>query len=266
MTFQKEVEQLSNISVKFLQNLERESKESELVKKYIEDMCKKIQEEGWLEQEEERPWIRTFERENYTLRVAFIHARRGEHITGADLSIELKDRKIIFVQAKKVGLAGRIYFNRFQLQKLIELEWQICALSPYREIHEWIEYMHHLYHEWLEKLHKFKEPLYTFLPFFPPYYPPFRATFYQLVMKNKGQIEERFFHTSEISFTLAGRSSISQKEFLDQGIKPDEFQKMYWECTIGGPDVKEDLKKNLFMIYSLATNRLIIWLNIELRK
>jgi hypothetical protein len=46
MKFQEEVEQLSNISVKFLQNLEREPKESELVKKYIEDMCKKIREEG----------------------------------------------------------------------------------------------------------------------------------------------------------------------------------------------------------------------------
>jgi hypothetical protein len=266
MVFQEDVEQLSNIAVKFLQDLEREPKESELVKKYIEDMCKKIREEGWLEQKEERPWIRTFERENYILRVAFIHARRGEHITGADLSIELKDRKIIFVQTKKVGSEGRIYFNRFQLQKLIELEWQICVLSPYRDIHEWIKYMHDLYRKWLEKLHMCKEPLYTFLPFLHPYYPPFRATFYQLVMKNKGQIEERFFHTSEVSFTLAGRGSISQKEFLGQGIKPDEFQKMFWECIIGCPDVERKIKKELFRIYSLTTNRLIIWLNIELRK
>jgi hypothetical protein len=50
-----------------------------------------------LNKEKERPRIETFEREKYTLRIALIHARRGEHITGADLVFELKDKKVIFV-------------------------------------------------------------------------------------------------------------------------------------------------------------------------
>jgi len=44
--------------------------------------------------------------------------------------------------------------------------------------------------------------------------------------------------------------------------KPDEFQEMFLKCKIGGPDISEDLKKNILAIYSLLTNRLIndfIW-------
>jgi len=75
----------------------------------------------------------------------------------------------------------------------------------------------------------------------------------------------RFFHTSEISFTLAGNKSVSQKEFLNHGLKPEEFQRMLWECKIGGPDIREDKKKDVLYLYSLLTNRLIIWLHVEER-
>jgi len=97
VVFQEDVKELSNISVKLLQKLEPEPS---YVKNYIEYVCQKIQEEEWLKQEEERHWIKTFEREKYTLRVALIHARRGEHITGADLVFELKNKNVIFVQSK----------------------------------------------------------------------------------------------------------------------------------------------------------------------
>jgi hypothetical protein len=60
MGFQEEMETLSDISLKLLQKLEPEPV---YVKEYIEKECKKIQEEGWLEQEGDRPWVRTFERE-----------------------------------------------------------------------------------------------------------------------------------------------------------------------------------------------------------
>ena len=53
-------------------------------------------------------------------------------------------------------------------------------------------------------------------------------------MTKQGKIEERFFHVSEISFVLGGRKSASQKEFLNYGLKSDEFQRMFWECRIGG--------------------------------
>lgn len=265
MTFQEEVKTLSDISTKLLQHLEPEPI---YVKRYIEEECARLQEEGWFEQERDRPWVRTFERNKYTLKVAFVHARKGEHITGADLAFELKDKKIVFVQSKRVCSRGRIHFNRFQLQKLIELERQICGLFPFYSdihIHDWIGIAHHLYHRF-EKYYRFKHPPFALvLPFLPPYSSPCRAAFYHLIMTNQGRIEERFFHISEISFTLGSNKSISQKEFLNQGLKSNEFQRMFWECKIGGPDIREDVKKDVLYNYSLLTNRFIVWLDIEER-
>ena len=264
MTFQKEVQTLSNVSIELLKKLESEPA---YVKEYIESECKKIKQDGWFEQEMDKPFIRTFHRENYTLKIAFVHARKGERITGADLVFELKDKKIVFVQSKRVGSGGRIHFNRFQLQKLIELEGQICVLSPLHscmDIHKWVDIVHYFYHKF-EK-YRYKYPTFSpILPFLPLYYLPFRVAFYHLIMKNQNKIEERFFHISEVSFTLAGNKSISQKEFLNHGLKPDEFREMFWKCKIGGPDIREDIKKDALYLYSLFTNRFIIWLDIDER-
>jgi len=258
-----EIEALSNISMMLLRKLEPEPV---YVRKYIEKECERIQKEGWLEQEGDKPWIRTFKRGKYILKIAFVHARKGEHITGADLTFELKDRKIVFVQSKRVGSDGKIHFNRFQLQKLIELERQICGLFPfysYIDIHDWIDIIHYFCYRF-EKFYKYRHPSFSpVLPFLPLYYLPFRATFYHLIMVNKDGIDERFFHTSEVSFTLGSRRSVSQKEFINQGLKPDEFQNMFWKCSIGGPDIREDVKRYILYNYSLLTNRLIIWLDVE---
>ena len=265
MIFQEEINTLLDISMMFLQKLEPEPV---YVKEYIKEVCQKIKEGEWVEQKEERPWVKTFERQKYTLKVAFIHARKGEHVTGADLAFELKNKKVVFVQSKRVGSGGRIHFNRFQLQKLIELDEQICGLFPFYsdiDIHEWIDIVHHFYHRF-EKYYRHKYSPFVLVPiflFFPPYYLPFRATFYHLIMTNQHQIEERFFHTSEIYFTLAGNKSVSQKEFLNHGLKPNEFYEMFWECKMGGPDIGEDRKNEILYFYSLLTNRLIIWLHIE---
>jgi len=265
--YQEEIQRLSGLATGLLQYLEPEPF---YVKEYIEKQCDKIKQGGWFEQEGDRPWLRTFERNKYILKVAFVHARKGEHITGADLAFELKDKKVVFVQSKRVGSDGRIHFNRFQLQKLIELEGQISGISPlfhinHIDIREWIEIVHHLYHRF-EKYYSNKLP--PFVPawfFLPSYYLPFRVTFYHLIITNQQQTEERFFHTSEISFTLAGGKSVSQKEFLNHGLKSDEFQRMFWECKIGGPDIREDIKKDVLYLYSLVTNRFIIWLDIKER-
>jgi len=236
MTFQEEVKILSNISMSLIENLEPEPT---YVKKFIKEVCEEIQEKGFLKQEEDRTWKWIFKKDKYTLKIAFVHARKGEHITGADLVFELKNKKIVFIQSKRVGRDGRIRFDRFQLQKLIELEGQICGLFPFYSY-------------------------FPILPFLVPlYYLTFRAAFYHLIMTNQGKIEERFFHTSEVYFTLAGNKSVSQKEFLNHGLKSDEFKRMFWECKIGGPDTREDIKKDILYLYSLLTNRLIIWLHVE---
>jgi hypothetical protein len=260
MEFQEEVETLSTISMMLLRKLEPEP---EYVKEYIKKVCERIQREGWSEQERDKPWIRVFERERYTLKIGFIHARKGEQITGADLAFELKDKKIVFLQSKKVGSNGRIHFNRFQLQKLIELEWQICASFLFSSIdfHKWLDIVHYFYHRF-GKYSAMLPPFSSILPFLVSFY-PCRATFYHLIMTNQGQIDERIFHTSEICFTLAGNKSVSQKEFLNYGLRPDEFQRMFWECKVGGPDVREDIKRDVFHDYSMLTDRLVIWLHVE---
>ena len=146
MIFQEEVQTLSSIAFGLLPKLKPERV---YVKDYIEKECRKIQEKGWIEQEGERRWVKTFEQEDYIVRIAFVHARKGEHITGADLAFELKDTKVIFVQSKRVGSDGRMHFDRFQLQKLIELEGKICGLIPFysnRDIQEWIDNLQCFYH------------------------------------------------------------------------------------------------------------------------
>jgi len=52
---------------------------------------------------------------NHTLKVVFIHARIGEHIAWANFVFELNNKKVIFIQSKRVGLDGRIHFKSLQL-------------------------------------------------------------------------------------------------------------------------------------------------------
>jgi hypothetical protein len=238
---QVDIEGISNIAVGLLKKLDREPS---YVKELIEDICKKLQEEGWKIQNNERLWIRELERERYKLKIAIIHARKGEKITGADFFFEVKNKKIIFVQSKKTDPCNKIHFNKFQLQKLIELELRIYDLRYYR----------------------YRDPLFIypiFIPFPFLYYPYFQIAFYHLIMNDKNQVDHRFFHIADITFTLGDRKSISQNEFIGQGLKLDEFYKMFWECKIGGPDLEEDKKKDVLELYSLATNRAIFWIHVE---
>ena len=187
----------------------------------------------------DKPWIRSIERERYVLRIAFIHARRGEHITGADLLFELKDKKILFIQSKRVGANGRFTFNRLQLLKLVELEAQLNFGRDSMIMQTFSQTI-----------------FYPIIPFQ-------KTAFYHLVMVRSLQTQERFSHISEIMFTLDNRKSTSQNEFLNMGIKHDEFNDLFWSCKIGAPDLDEELKKDTLYFYSLATNRIILWLHIE---
>jgi len=207
-----------------------------------EEVRKLIEEGGWKERSEEgKPWITSIEKERYVLRIAVIHARHGEHITGADLVFELKDKKIVFVQSKRVGSNGRFAFDRLQLSKLAELEAQINFGSNSTAIQIF--------------------PQTIFYPIIPFH----KTAFYHLIMAGSLQTQERFFHISEVMFTLGNRKSTSQNEFLNMGITQQEFDDMFWSCKIGAPDVGEELKRDMLHLYSLITNRMIIWLDIEER-
>jgi hypothetical protein len=233
----KEIRQYALLS-QFL--IKRLDPECEFVRRLVEEEVKRlIAEGGWKRYEEGKPWIKSIEREGYVLRIAVIHARSGEHITGADLVFELKDNKIIVIQSKRVGLDGRFTFPRLQLLKLAELESQF----NFGRDSVVIEIFPHI----------------IFYPF-----RRFKKTaFYHLVMAGPFQTQERFFHISEVLFTLGNRKSVPQNEFLHMGVTREEFNDMFWHCDIGAPDVKEDSKRNMLHIYCLVTNRMMIWLHIE---
>jgi len=221
--------------------------EPEFVKKYLEDLCRRIKEEGWVEQTEEKGWVKSFQREKYHLKIALIHARKGEYVTGADLVFELKDKKIVFIQSKKVSTNGRISFDRFQLFKMIELE-KLLQLHYFPDICAYC-LAYRLTNEIPPKI-----PITTC-----------KGTFYHLIMtEDLGQIQERFFHSSEISSVLGNRKSVRQSEFLHYGLDNNDFEKMFWECQIGCPDLDEHNKRELLYFYSLCTGRAVLLLNVEM--
>ena len=239
MILQGDLKAISQVSADILMKLDPEV---EYVKKYIEEEVQKLLEEGWQLQSEEggqlqseREWVKTLKRRNYTLKISFIHGRKGESITGADLAFELKNEKIIFVQSKRVSTNGRIHFNRFQLFKLFELESEISGKVFY------------ILYPWSIPFNLFPKNL---------------VCFYHLIMRKNQQVQERFFHISEVNFVLGSYKSITQNEFINQGMTKEEFRERFWGCEIGGKDIEEDKKREIFYLYTLATNRLVIWLDI----
>jgi hypothetical protein len=92
-------------------------KETEHVREYLEEEINRIKSEGFVEVSNEG-WMRKFEVGGRTLKIAFIHGRRDEHVSGADVVFELKDNKIAVIQSKKVGSDCRLHFDRLQLTKL----------------------------------------------------------------------------------------------------------------------------------------------------
>lgn len=233
-----ELATLSEVSANLLS---RWDTEVDYVKKLIEATCKQLLHEGWSGDPAEPHWIKTLTRENYTLRIALIHGRRGERISGADLAFELRDEKVVLVQAKRVGSRGRMSFSRFQMHKLLEVEAELCgptrhrldACSPSPRVHL-------------------------------PYAGLCRLAFYYLVMGTASQPQERLFHASEVSFVLGNRKSASQTEFVGQGLSPKDFQDLFWQCKIGGPDLDYSVKAAIFHYYSLVTDRLVMWVDVEL--
>lgn len=235
-----EARRLSKLGEHLLRHLEPETEYSE---RLVEDEVAGLIAQGeWKEiTQEGSPWIKSLERKKFVLRIAIIHARRGEHITGADLVFELKGRKVVFVQSKRVGSNGRVHFDRLQLLKLAELEAQV-------------------------NLGTGAVPLGTRSMTFPCLFVPLRkAAFYHLIMLDQGQTQERFFHISEIEYTLGNRKSTSQDEFLNMGLTQEEYDTMFWNCTIGAPDMEENAKKKMLYEYSLITGRTVAWLHVEER-
>jgi hypothetical protein len=265
----RDVESVGEVAALFLKKLDPEP---EYVKRLIKEMLEKLQRGGWVVLED-RGWSKELERKKYILRIAFIHARKGERIAGADLLLELKDNKIIFVQSKRVDSRDRLRFDKFQLYKLLELEFIFQLPYFNREFMQLIEELYYLYRRWLYMCYERRctpvvPPYPSTLPFcFPLYCPRYRVSFYHLIMpKGKSSVEQKFFHVSEVLYVLGDRKTASKNEFIDYGLEPNEFQELFWKCEIGGPDIDELSKRRMLYLYSLATNRLIVLVNAEMIK
>ena len=229
--FHEEMEAISRIGASLLRKLEPEP---EYVRDVVRRAVSHLERQDW-RQVKDQPWVDRLEREGYVLKIGFVHGRRGERVSGADLIFELKGKKLVLIQAKRVGADGRIHFNRLQLSSLADFE----ERADYSFLQTWRGF---------------------FLP---------RALrkicFYQLIMTTNGHVQQRVFHIRQVNDVLGSRRSVNQSEFVNQGLREDEFHDQFWRCNIGGPDMPEDDKHQLLAFYCLVTSRLIMWLHVEER-
>jgi hypothetical protein len=189
-TFHEDVEVISSMGASLLRKLEREP---EYVRGFIRRAVSRLEQEDWRQVKEQR-WLDSLEREGYVLKIGFVHGRRGERVSGADLVFELKDKKLVLVQAKRVGADGRIHFNRLQLSSLTDFEENVNRgfLQAWRGL---------------------------FLPL------AFRKVcFYQLIMTTEEHVQQRIFHTRQVSDVLGSRKSENQSEFIHQGELDEEIR------------------------------------------
>ncbi|MBD3353594.1 MAG: hypothetical protein GF364_19075 [Candidatus Lokiarchaeota archaeon] len=234
MNLKKEILYIKKAS-KNLLKFKLNKKEVEYIDERLSKIFSDFEEKKWKNiTGENRQWINVFEKGNQQIKVSLIHGRKGETITGADFAFEWKKKKVIFVQSKRISSSGRIKFDRSQLYKLIQLEAKInnSKICP-----------------------NCFNPISSIMN---------STSFYHLIMRGKkNKVVEKYLPVGEVNFILAGYLSRAQKHFLYKGITPDEFMKLFWECKIGGPDVKNEIKKDVFEFYSLQTNHLIVWLEYD---
>jgi hypothetical protein len=75
--------------------------------------------------------------------------------------------------------------------------------------------------------------------------------------------EEKYVPIRHVEFILGRRKGASAKEFTT-GYSPSEFQKALERCEAGSPDLVDmNLKRKIFLEYSLMTNRLVSFLHIK---
>lgn len=157
------------------------------------------------------------------IRKAIFHPRK-ERPFGVDLGIEFEGEKVILYQVK-VKRGGRFHIPRDQLLRAIRLCAQLCR-CPFPPILEWS------LRSWT---------------------PPCRGSVFYKFSGN-GIVE--ILNVCEVAFILGSRKSASAKEF--RGIPEDEFSSMVWKCNVGCGDLPRGEKDELFRLYTLQANRLLI--------
>ena len=176
--------------------------------------------------------------QNRVLRKVFIHGRKGERISGADLVVELCNEKILWIQAKRMNPRGRFDFNRRQLLTLKKFCFRLRKEAN-RECPS-------LFHSCVDTLESC-------------------PVFYELISHDANtstSIQRNYFQACEISYILGGRKSIGGEEVRKQGLSRADFENAFWGCQIGVPDIPQERKRAMLYYYSMLTNRLIILVEI----
>jgi hypothetical protein len=175
----------------------------------------------------------------YVCRKYFIHGtERESKLTGADLAIEVEGQKLVFYQAKREEPSHRFEFDRRQMLHLLWLNDEIIQ----RNLHKYPQIPH---------VFSYKVPCFYKLIFIDFAAPQFSIK------------EERYVPVRHVEFILGRRKGASAKEFIT-GYLPSEFQEALKLCEAGSPDlVDENLKKKIFLEYSLMSNRLVAFLHIR---
>lgn len=167
----------------------------------------------------------------------FIHGTEKESkLTGADLAVEVEGQKLVFFQAKREEPYYRFEFDRRQMLHLLWLNDEIIQRN----------------------LHKYPQIPHSFSYKVPCFYKLIFIDFTRLSIK-----EERYVPVRHVEFILGRRKGAPAKEFTT-GYSPSEFQKALELCEAGSPDLAdENLKRKIFLDYSLMSNRLVAFLHIR---
>lgn len=201
--------------------------ESRMVLQDMEEQKRMLMEAGGKLAEETS---RSFESES-GLRKTFIHGRMGERISGADLVMEVKDKKTLFIQSKRIGRTGRYHVPRHQMYHLLKLccnlhgdyfpvAWGFIGLSCRRHC---------------GVLYEFRE----------------------------SEEDKKYISACEVRFILGGRGSIHAREIEACGFDENGVSDLFRKCIVGMRDIPYDQKRELFRMYSVMTNRLLILFEIS---
>ena len=199
--------------------------------------------------------------ETRIIRKSFIHGtERESKLTGADVAVEIVDKKLFLCQAKKETIrwnstgtyivSRRFKFNRAQMATLIWLNDEILNRIYTSSSSSGFSKVHSL---------SYKVPC-----------------FYKLIFLNApqkkpsmpGQIsvaEERYIPVKQVQFILGARKSAPVVDFKT-GFLPHEFQQALANCDAGSEDLQDEiLKRKIFLDYSRFSNRLVVFFNIRSR-
>jgi len=83
-------------------------------------------------------------------------------------------------------------------------------------------------------------------------------------LESSGGMNLRFLLVHDVEYILGSRQSLASREIEGQGLTESDFNNKFWDCTIGGPDLSYQEKKEKLELYSYISSRLVMWVDVRL--